>query len=90
MISMIVGRLHITRMLMISVKKAPINCITAISSGPNMPENYSWWFAKYFIIWMDWVTSFCSWMCRRMAHWKRATRMGKSPSWKMYSFCSIW
>jgi hypothetical protein len=53
MISIIVGRLQMTRMLMISVKKAPMNCMMAISSGPKIPEKASWWFAKYFIIWMD-------------------------------------
>ncbi len=53
MISMIVGRLLITRMLMISVKKAPRNYMMAMRSGPKIPENESWWFAKYFIIWID-------------------------------------
>ena len=53
MISIIAGRLLITRMLMISVKKAPMNYIMAIRRGPKIPENESWWFAKYFIIWID-------------------------------------
>ena len=53
MTSMIVGQLQITRMLMISVKKAPMNCMTAIWNGHMVSEKSSWWFAKYFIIWMD-------------------------------------
>jgi hypothetical protein len=72
---MMSGRLHIVNMLMISVKMAPRNCIKAMMKGPMMPEKSSELFDKYFIIQMDWVTSFCNWMCKRIAHWKRATKM---------------